>query len=86
MRKEYMTVQWLVITAPLSPILSFKANIQALPAKRTAIAEQVHVWEATLPVTAGILMLYHFIGRPRVVYLFLRTAAIMDLEVFGNFC
>lgn len=81
-----MTVQWLVITAPLSSILSFKANIQALPAKRTAIAEQVHVWEATLPVTAGILMLYHFIVRPRVVYLFLRTAAIMDLEVFGNFC
>lgn len=81
-----MTMQWLVITAPLSSMLSFKANIQVLPAKRTVTAEQVHVQEATLPVTAGILMLYHFIVRPRVVYLFLRTVAIIYLEVFDNFC
>lgn len=49
------------------------------------IAEQVRVWEATVPVTAGILMMYHFIVRPRAVCLFLRTAVIMDLELFGNF-
>lgn len=67
-------------------MLSFKANIQALPAKRTVTSEQVHVQGATLTVTAGILMLYHFIVRSSVVYLFLRTAAIMYLEVFGNFC
>lgn len=43
------------------------------------------VQEATLPVTAGILTLYHFIVRPRVVCLFLRTTVTTDLEVFGNF-
>lgn len=57
-----MTMKWLVITAPFSSMLSFKANIQALTAERTVLAEQVHVWEATLPVTAGIhpyVILFH---------------------------
>lgn len=77
-----MTMQWLVITGPLSSMLSFKANSYALPAKDV---EQVYALEPTLPVTKGILMLYYFIVRLRVVCLFLRTAVIVVSEVFGHF-
>lgn len=47
------------------------------------IAEQVHALEPTVPVTAGILMLYYFIVS--VVCLFPRTAVIVVSEIFGHF-